>query len=85
MYGAISHNPWGAPKPICPSCLSRMGVQARAKGRDSVRWSCVCGMISDGSTSRPSWAVKVQAKWLNDMYTLPYPIPEIEGISWKKL
>jgi hypothetical protein len=25
-----------------------------------------------------------EVHWLNDIYTLPYPIPEIEGISWKK-
>ncbi|KAH7883477.1 hypothetical protein F5I97DRAFT_1832184 [Phlebopus sp. FC_14] len=34
-YGALSHNPWGVPKPNCPKCQTNLNVQAkrRKKGK----------------------------------------------------
>jgi hypothetical protein len=87
-YGALSHNPWGVPKPECPNCKTNVNVQAKIRNKNKgkkVSWTCVCGMVSEGCSEMPSCARRVPANWLNDFYLVDYPLPEnIYHVTWRE-
>lgn len=86
VYGALSHNPWGVPKPDCVKCKTNMNVQAKIKKKGlKVSWACACGMVSNGCSAMPSCVQQVPANWLSDFYFVEYPLPEHPyQVTWRE-
>ncbi|KAG6374919.1 hypothetical protein JVT61DRAFT_3662 [Boletus reticuloceps] len=85
-YGTLSHNPWGVPKPECPTCKTNVNVLAKIRKKGGkVSWRCVCGMVSEECLEMPFCVWKVTANWLNDFYCVDYPLPESPyRVTWRK-
>ena len=85
VYGPLSHNPWGVPKPECPKCRMNTTVQVKIKVKgEKVTWECSYGMASEGCLQRPSCVRDVPANRLSDFCFVDYPLPAFPHVvTWR--